>query len=333
LRATEKQQCRCNDQPGDIEREFHALLLLLTGDKAYPRATLKGNSFSGVQHVAARRAFWLASKPASVLHLGLHLSQAIFLFFAAVIAGTLNSIAGGGSFVSFPALMFTGVPGVEANATNTVAVWPGLAATVFTYLKRLHVPARLLLPLLVTSVTGGFAGALLLIKTPQRTFEHLVPWLLLGGTLLFAYGPRIRSIFGKSGTATTDLHNTSWLALSAASLLQLLVGTYGGYFGGGIGFVMMGMMAALGMTDIHNMNALRTLLAATINIVAVGTFIVAGAVLWPQCLVMIIGAMAGGWSGGHYAQKADPKKLRYVVILTGLAMTVYFFASAYLHRH
>jgi uncharacterized protein len=268
-----------------------------------------------------------------VLHLGLHLSQAIFLFFAAVIAGTLNSIAGGGSFVSFPALMFTGVPGVEANATNTVAVWPGLAATVFTYLKRLHVPARLLVPLLLTSVAGGFAGALLLIKTPQRTFEHLVPWLLLGGTVLFAYGPRIRSIFGKSATATPDLRKTSWLALSAASLLQLLVGTYGGYFGGGIGFVMMGMMAALGMTDIHNMNALRTLLAATINIVAVATFIVAGAVLWPQCLVMVIGAMAGGWSGGHYAQKADPKKLRYAVILIGVAMTAYFFASAYVHRH
>jgi len=262
----------------------------------------------------------------------LHLNQAIFLFFAAVIAGILNSIAGGGSFVSFPALMFTGVPGVQANATNTVAVWPGLAATVFTYLKRLHVPARLLTPLIITSVAGGFAGALLLIKTPQRTFQHVIPWLLLGGTLLFAYGPRIRSLAGKTGTDAPDLRKTSWLALTAASLLQLLVGTYGGYFGGGIGFVMMGMMAALGMTDIHNMNALRTLLAATINIVAVVTFIVAGAVVWPQCLVMIVGAMAGGWSGGHYAQKADPKKLRYVVILIGLAMTAYFFVSAYSHR-
>lgn len=278
-------------------------------------------------------SFRLASSPTSVLHLGLHLSQAIFLFFAAVIAGMLNSIAGGGSFVSFPALMFTGVPGVEANATNTVAVWPGLAATVFTYLKRLNVPARLLVPLLVTSVAGGFAGALLLIKTPQRTFVHVVPWLLLGGTLLFACGPRIRAVAGRTGTVPSDLRNTSWLALSAASLLQLVVGTYGGYFGGGIGFVMMGMMAALGMTEIHNMNALRTLLAATINIVAVVTFIAAGAVLWPQCLVMIVGAMAGGWSGGHYAQKADPKRLRYVVILIGLSMSVYFFASVYVRGH
>lgn len=269
-----------------------------------------------------------------MLHLALHFSQAIFLFFAALIAGTLNSIAGGGSFVSFPALMFTGVPGVEANATNTVALWPGLAATVSTYFKRLHVPAYLLVPLLMTSVAGGFAGALLLIKTPQQTFEHLVPWLLLGGTALFAYGPKIRTIAGRTGASPTDadLRQTSWLALSAASLLQFLVGTYGGYFGGGIGFVMMGMMAALGMSDIHNMNALRTLLAATINVVAVATFIVAGAILWPQCLVMIVGAMAGGWSGGHYAQKADPKKLRYLVIWIGLLMSVYFFVTAYVHR-
>lgn len=261
----------------------------------------------------------------------MHLSQAIFLFFAAVIAGILNSIAGGGSFVSFPALLFTGVPGVQANATNTVALWPGLAATVFTYLKRLHVPARLLVPLVVTSVAGGFAGALLLIKTPQRTFQHAIPWLLLGGTLLFAYGPKMRAIGGRAGAAP-DLSRISWLAIAAASALQLLVGTYGGYFGGGIGFVMMGMMAAIGMTDIHNMNALRILLAATINLVAVGTFIIAGAVLWPQCLVMILGSTTGGWTGGHYAQKADPKKLRYVVIAIGLVMTAYFFVSDFMPR-
>lgn len=261
----------------------------------------------------------------------MHLGDGVFLFCAALIAGTLNSIAGGGSFVSFPALMFTGVPGVPANATNTVAVWPGLAATVFTYIKRLHVPARLLLPLLVTSVAGGFAGAVLLIKTPQRTFEHLIPWLLLGGTLLFAYGPRIRSLVGRTDEEV-DLHKTSWIALSGASLLQLIVAVYGGYFGGGIGFVMMGMMAALGMTEIHNMNALRSLLAASINVVAVATFIIAGAVLWPQCLVMVVGAMAGGWSGGHYAQKADPKKLRYVIICVGAIMSLYFFVTAYWPR-
>lgn len=246
-----------------------------------------------------------------------------------MIAGILNSLAGGGSFVSFPALLFAGLPGVQANATSTVAIWPGLAATGFTYVKRLHVPARLLAPLLVTSVAGGFVGALLLIKTPQRAFEHAIPWLLLGATLLFTYGPKLRAIAGRR--RATNLSQISWVAVTTASALQLLVAIYGGYFGAGIGFVMMGMMAAFGMTDIHNMNALRILLAATINFVAVVTFIVAGVVLWPQCLVMILGSITGGWTGGHYAQKADPKKLRMVVIFIGLAMTLYFFVTEYLH--
>jgi len=128
----------------------------------------------------------------------LHLSHAILLFFAAVIAGTLNALAGGGSFVSFPVLLFIGVPAVEANSTNTVALWPGLAASTFAYLKRLSAPMRVLLPLVATSLAGGWAGALLLLKTPQRTFLHLVPWLLLSGTLLFAFGNRIRAIAGKA---------------------------------------------------------------------------------------------------------------------------------------
>jgi len=263
----------------------------------------------------------------------LGLNHAIFLFFAGVIAGTLNSLAGGGSFVSFPALLFIGMPPVEANATNTVAVWPGLAASTFTYLKRLDVPARLLVPLVVTSVVGGLAGALLLIKTPQHTFFHLVPWLLLGGTLLFAFGNRFRALAGRSAFADTtqpiSVPVISLPVMAAVCVLQLVVGVYGGYFGGGIGFVMMGMMAAVGMRDIHSMNALRMLLAAAINLVAVITFIVVGAVYWPQCLVMMAGAMAGGWSGAHYAQKADPKKLRLVVIAMGLIMSTYFFVTVY----
>ena len=119
-----------------------------------------------------------------------HLAQAVFLFFAAGIAGTLNAVAGGGTFISFPALMATGIPAVQANATNTVALWPGLAASTIAYLKRLSAPLRVLLPLLVTSIVGGWAGALLLLKTPQHTFLRLVPWLLLAGTLLFALAIR-----------------------------------------------------------------------------------------------------------------------------------------------
>ena len=260
--------------------------------------------------------------------MSLDLSQAILLFFAAAIAGTLNAVAGGGSFVSFPVLLFTGVPAVQANATNTVALWPGLAASTVAYLKRLNAPMRVLVPLLVTSVAGGWAGALLLLKTPQRTFLHLVPWLLLSGTLLFAFGNRLRALAGKRAVVD-DLGAISWQAITITSILELLVAVYGGYFGAGIGFMTLAMLAALGMRDIHAMGAIRTLLAVAINAAAVVTFIVAGAVLWPQCLVMIAGALTGGWFGAHYAQKADPGKVRYVVIATGLVMTAYFFVTAH----
>jgi uncharacterized membrane protein YfcA len=258
--------------------------------------------------------------------LRLHLSQAIFLFFAAIVAGTLNAVAGGGTFLSFPALLATGMPAVQANATNTVALWPGLAASTGAYLKRLRVPRRLLVPLLLMSVVGGLAGSLLLLKTPQRVFMHLIPWLLLGGTLLFAFGNNIRALAGKSHFAD-DLENLSWRAITLASLAELLVAIYGGYFGAGIGFMILGMLAALGIRDIHAMGAIRTLLSVVINAAAVLTFILAGAVFWGHCVVMIAGSMAGGWFGAHYAQKADPQKVRRVVIAIGVAMTAYYFVT------
>lgn len=258
----------------------------------------------------------------------MHLGQAILLFFAAAIAGTLNAVAGGGSFVSFPVLLFTRVPAVPANATNTVALWPGLAASTIAYLKRLNAPRRLLLPLLVTSVAGGWVGAVLLLRTPQHTFMNLVPWLLLSGTLLFAFGNNIRAIAGRTATVD-DLRQISWQAIVVSSILELLLAVYGGYFGAGIGFVIMGMLAALGMRDVHAMGAIRTLLAAAINAVAVVTFIWAGAVLWPQCLAMIAGALTGGWFGAHFAQKADPAKMRYLVIAVGLVMSTYFFITTH----
>lgn len=258
--------------------------------------------------------------------LQLHLSRAIFLFFAAVIGGTLNAVAGGGTFISFPALLATGVPAVQANATNTVALWPGLAASTGAYLKRLSVPRRLLVPLLLTSVVGGLAGSLLLLKTPQHIFLHLVPWLLLGSTLLFAFGKNIRALAGKT-PVVDDFRKMSWQAITVASIAELLVAIYGGYFGAGIGFITLGMLAALGMRDIHAMGAIRTLLAVVINAAAVLTFILAGAVFWPHCLVMIAGALVGGWFGAHYAQKADPQKVRRAVITIGVAMTVYYFVT------
>jgi len=254
----------------------------------------------------------------------LHSSQILFLFFAAGIAGTLNALAGGGSFISFPALLFLGVPPVQANATSTVALWPGLAASTLAYIKRLNVPLRLLFPLLLTSVVGGWAGALLLLNTPQHTFLNLVPWLLLSGTLLFAFGNTIRGIAGKTAVID-DLSTMSLRSIIVSSCVELLVAVYGGYFGAGIGFIILGMLAALGMRDINAMGAIRTLLAAAINASAVVTFILAGAVMWRQCGVMVVGSFTGGWFGAHFAQKADPRKVRALVIGVGIAMSLYFF--------
>lgn len=260
--------------------------------------------------------------------MGLHFAQAIGLLLAAGIAGALNALAGGGSFISFPALLFMGIPPVEANATNTVALWPGLVASAMAYLKRLNAPLRVLAPLLATSVVGGWAGALLLLKTPQHTFMRLVPWLLLAGTLLFAFGNSLRSLVGKTAVVD-DLRDISVRAIVIGSISELLVAIYGGYFGAGIGFMALAMLALMGMRDIHAMGAIRTLLAVAVNAAAVVTFIVARAVLWPQCLVMIAGSLAGGWFGAHYAQQADPKRVRGMVIGVGIAMTGYFFLKVH----
>ena len=258
--------------------------------------------------------------------LAAHLGKGVFLFLAAAIAGTLNAVAGGGTFISFPSLLATGVPAVEANATNTVALWPGLAASTGAYLKRLSAPRSLLTPLLMTSVVGGLAGSVLLLKTPQRVFLRLVSWLLLSGTLIFAFGNTLRAMAGKTA-AVDDLARLSWRAITLASVANLLVAIYGGYFGAGIGFMLLGMLAVLGIHDIHAMGAIRTLLAAVINAAAVLAFIFARAVFWPYCLVMIAGATVGGWFGVHYAQRADPRKVRRGVIAIGLVVSAYYFVT------
>ncbi len=254
----------------------------------------------------------------------MHLSQAIALFLAGLAAGTLNAIAGGGSFISFPTLLFTGVPAVEANATNTVGLWPGLAASGVAYFRLLKVPARLLAPVLATSILGGLGGALLLLKTPQHTFQHLIPFLMLFATLLFTFGPRLRVMAGRTAVVA-DLHQLSWPAITAFSVANLAISIYGGYFGAGIGFMALALLAALGLPDIHLMNALRTVTAAVINAAAVITFIVAGAVYWPQCIVMIVGSLSGGWFGAQFTQRADPAKVRRGIIVLGLVLSAYFF--------
>jgi uncharacterized protein len=254
----------------------------------------------------------------------LNLQSAIFLFVAGVLGGALNSVAGGGSFIAFPALLFYGVPPIPANATNTIALWTGAAASGGAYRKRLGVPRRVMLPLLGASLVGGLAGAFLLLKTPAHTFMQVLPWLTLGATLLFAFGKKLAG-----GRKSIVEHEANTSALALATFFQLAVAVYGGYFGGGMGIVMLAMLAALGMTDIHAMNALKSVMGFVINGVAVVTFIVAGAIYWKPGSVMIAGGIAGGYVGAHYAQKVPQMWIRIFVVLVGAGMTVYFFWKSY----
>lgn len=247
-----------------------------------------------------------------------------FLLFAGALGGALNSVAGGGSFIAFPALLFSGVPPIPANATNTIALWTAAAASGGAYRKRLDVARRVMIPLLGASLLGGLAGALLLLKTPAHTFMRVLPWLTLGATLLFAFGKKIAG-----GRRSVIEHETTGVALAGATLFQFCVAIYGGYFGGGMGIVMLAMLAALGMTDIHAMNALKSVMGFVINGVAVVTFIAAGAVYWKHGIVTILGGIAGGYLGAHYAMKMPQAWVRMFVVLVGAAMTVYFFWKSY----
>lgn len=248
----------------------------------------------------------------------------LFLFIAGALGGALNAVAGGGSFIAFPALMFSGVAPIAANATNTVALWVGVTASTGAYRKHLDISRRVMVPLAISSIIGGIAGAYLLLHTPQQTFLRVMPWLMLGATMLFLFGKRLPR--GATGSIAQDASTT---ALAIATVFELVVAVYGGYFGGGVGIVNLAMLAALGMTDIHAMNALKVVLGGIINGIAVVTFVVAHAVVWKQGSVMIVGALCGGYLGAHYAQKLPAAWIRGFVIAVGTGMTAYFFWKGY----
>jgi uncharacterized membrane protein YfcA len=248
--------------------------------------------------------------------------NAVLLFFAALLGGALNAVAGGGSFISFPTLLFTGVPAVPANATNTVALWTGLTFSGGAFRHHLKVRRRVLWSLVGVSLAGGVVGALLLLRTPGETFLKILPWLMLFAVLLFVFGPKL-------SRNVRVVQNPSGKAILAASCFQLLVAVYGGYFGGGMGFVILAMLTAFGMADIHEMNAFKTVLSGATNGIAVIIFIVRHAVYWRQALVMILGAAMGGYFGARFSLRLPRVWVRWFVIAVGAGMATYFFVRAY----
>ena len=241
-----------------------------------------------------------------------------------MLGGALNAVAGGGSFIAFPALLFSGVPPVPANATNTVALWTGLVFSGGAFRQHLNVRPRVLWTLLAVSLAGGVVGALLLLRTPAQTFMAVLPWLMLSATLLFIFrGSSARARIGSvSGEPAVK-------AIALASFFQFLVAIYGGYFGGGMGIVILAMLSAFGMADIHAMNALKTVLSSATNGVAVIVFIVSHAVYWRQAVGMIAGAALGGYFGARYSLRLPQPWVRRFVIAIGSGMTIYFFLRAY----
>jgi len=244
----------------------------------------------------------------------------LLLICSAFAAGIINSVAGGGSFLTFPALVFTGVPSIIANASSTLALMPGTSASAWAYRDDFRKTEGFpLLPMLIVSVAGGIIGALLLLFTPQRTFDSAIPWLMLASTLLFAFGPRISPI----------LKRAFRIGPVTVVTVQLLLAIYGGYFGGAVGIVMLATWSVFGLTDIHVMNANKTVLAATMNGVAVVLFIIARKIWWPQTLAMLVAAVIGGYIGARSAKTVNQGYLRTAISLVSAAITIAFF----LRRH
>ncbi len=236
---------------------------------------------------------------------------------AAFAAGVLNAIAGGGSFLTFPALVFAGVPAVAANATSAMAVSPGYMGSTLGFRPELRgLPAALLRREVGIAALGGLLGAGMLLVTPAKVFAGIVPWLLLLATALFALGPRIARQSGGAGHPRWRLPGL------------LAVSIYGGYFNGGLGILLMALYTLTGESRLNTVNALKNLNSFVLSLLSVVAFAAAGAIVWPQALWMMLWATAGGWVGARLARKLPTQWVRLLVIATGLVMSGVFFSRA-----
>ena len=232
-------------------------------------------------------------------------------------AGVMNAIAGGGTIVTFPTLVFLGMPSIGANATSTVALLPGAASSMAGYRNEVATHKEWLKTLFLPSLVGGGIGSVLLLLTPENTFKHLAPFLILFATSLFL----LQMILAKRKGKETEENPRTPARWTVASLFQFGVAVYGGYFGAGIGILMLVNLGFLGLTDIHAMNGLKNFFGMTINAVAAGYFIFRGAVDWPVALIMVGGATLGGYAGARLARYVGREKARVGVVLIGFLVT------------
>ena len=248
------------------------------------------------------------------------MEQPLLVFGAGLLAGAMNAAAGGGSFVTVPALILAGVPAVSANMTSTVALFPGAFASAYAYrhdFEKLNgVSVKTLLPV---SLAGGIAGAILLLVTPSRAFDAIIPWILLLGVSAFAFGRQIGEWLSRRVT----------LGLRGLLGLQFIIAVYGGYFGGAVGIMMLAMWSLFGVHDLRATAGLRSILVGSLNACAVVLFASVGTVFWPQALTMLAGGVIGGYVGARIARRVPQKLLRAGIIALNSAITAAFFWRVY----
>lgn len=251
--------------------------------------------------------------------------QSIWLVFAAFLAGMLNAVAGGGSFLLFPALLGTGILPVQANATNTVALWPGQLTSIYAYRHDMRKNSHLVLPMCVAGLLGGTSGALVLLNTPQTTFLHLVPWLLLLAATIFALSrPVLRWIEHRRRSAQPAGLPRRTLLLP----LTVVVCFYIGYFGAGAGFLIMTLLSLFGFEDLNEINALKVAATTAANGIAFLIFVVGRRVEWHYCLLAMVACAIGGYSSARMARNVPQPVLRGLVIVVGFGMAAWFFWKA-----
>jgi hypothetical protein len=246
------------------------------------------------------------------------IAETAVLVAAAFAAGAMNAMAGGGSFLTLPALVYAGVPPVAANATGTAALLPGYASSAYGFRRDIRPVAGIGVGrLAAVSLAGGLAGAALLLLTPDGVFRAVVPWLLLAATALFAFGGRLSAGLRRLGAGGRGATLAGLLAVSV----------YGGYFNGGLGILLLAQLGLAGLSDLNAMNGLKSLLSAVLTAVAVATYAAGGAVHWPAAAVMVPAAVAGGYLGARLARRIPPGALRAGIVAVGLCMTAAFLAS------
>ncbi len=249
--------------------------------------------------------------------------ETMTLALAAAAAGVVNAVAGGGTLLTFPTLMLVGTPATVANATSTLALMVGTVGSVYGYRNQIASVRPWLKRFVPVSLIGGLIGSVLLTRTDEKVFAKMVPFLLLFATIVFlAQGAFKRFAgFGNNSAPAHPHHKAVWIAV----VFQFFVALYGGYFGAGIGILMLASLGFLGLTDIHEMNGLKTVLSTLINLVAAAYFIYAGLIDWPKAGVMTVGAVVGYFLGAHYSQRIPQQRVRQIITAIGLLISAAMF--------